>query len=151
MKAKKVIQLPVYVEFCKAVINAAGKLGECSMASALGHRPFFAGNRADVHCIVKADVLNEYTKTRGVNKTITTYPGTSVCRGRGRSKMADTVPKQSFEPFHKYPITPDEHQYLVPHYFGIARLPSAWYVPIDARLVTITSFFSSCTSRCVLK
>jgi hypothetical protein len=59
-------------------INATDKLGERSLASVLGHRPFFGGNRADVHCIIKAEVLNEYTKMRGVNETITTCLGTAV-------------------------------------------------------------------------
>jgi hypothetical protein len=69
----------VYTEFSKSAINVAGKLGKQSLTSVLGHKPFFAGNGADVHCIIKAEVLNEYTKMRGrVNETITTCPGTAV-------------------------------------------------------------------------
>lgn len=55
----------VHMEFSKSAINAAGKLGKQSLTSVLGQQPFFVGNRADVHCIIKAEVLNEYTKMRG--------------------------------------------------------------------------------------
>jgi hypothetical protein len=82
--------------------------------------------------------LNEYIKMRGVNKTITTYPGTSDWRGNGRTKMADAVSKQSFEPFHKY------HHASRTSIFGAAllgnnTLQSAWYVATEAELVTFTS------------
>lgn len=53
------------MEFSKSAINAAGTLGKQSLTSVLGQQPFFVGNRADVHCIIKAEVLNEYTKMRG--------------------------------------------------------------------------------------
>jgi hypothetical protein len=53
------------MEFSKSATNAAGKLGRRSLTFVLGQQPFFVGNKADVHCIIKAEVLNEHTKMRG--------------------------------------------------------------------------------------
>lgn len=54
-----------YMEFSNSAINAAGTLGKQSLTSVLGQQPLFVGNRADVYCIIKAEVLNEYTKMWG--------------------------------------------------------------------------------------